>query len=171
MSNARIVVSMIGMGTALTVGYLVISELVATLPVIDQEMNTSVTEFTSTVFAGFGMMSIGLIVLAAFALMSVLQGSGHSRSYRTDDYSEDYNDDDDYDDDDEDPEPSDIETYKQKLRESLGQNDKTATLIKAVEEPIEEQQEVKEQTPEITPPKEPVRESKIIRRGESRVRR
>ena len=168
MSNARIVVSMIGMGTALAVGYLVISEVMASLPVIDQEMNTSITEFTSTVFAGFGMMSIGIIVLAAFALMSVLSGSGHSRSYRTDDYSEDYDDDDD---DDEYPETSDIETYKQKLRESLGQNDKTATLIKAVEEPIEEQQEIKQQTPEITPPEEPVQESKIIRRGESRIRR
>ena len=73
MVNIGMVVSIIGIGVALMVGYLVIAEVVAALPVTDNETNDSINSTKTTVFAGFGLLAVGIIVLAAFALIQVFR--------------------------------------------------------------------------------------------------
>ncbi len=73
MVNIGLVVGIIGVGIALMVGYLVIAEVVAALPVSDQETNDSINSTKTTVYAGFGLLAVGIIVLAAFALIQVFR--------------------------------------------------------------------------------------------------
>jgi len=71
----QIAVTAIGIGVVLMVGYLVIAEVRAALPTegLSEEVNTSLDRTQSTVFAGFGLVAVGIIVLAAFGLISIFQ--------------------------------------------------------------------------------------------------
>lgn len=71
MVNVVLVVSVIGIGIALMVGYLVVAQVVDALPVTDTATNTSIQSTKTTVFAGFGLLAVGIIVLAAFSLIQV----------------------------------------------------------------------------------------------------
>ncbi len=73
MVNIGLVVGIIGIGIALMVGYLVIAQVVDALPTVDTATNTSIQSTKTTVFAGFGLLAVGIIVLAAFALIQVFR--------------------------------------------------------------------------------------------------
>ena len=73
MVDIALVVGIIGIGIALMVGYLVIAEVVSALPTDDAETNTSINDTKTTVFAGFGLLGVGIIVLAAFSLINVFR--------------------------------------------------------------------------------------------------
>lgn len=71
----QIAIGAIGIGIVLMVGYLVIAQVRTALPVDDlgSEVNDSLNSTQATVFAGFGLIAVGIIVLAAFGLISVFR--------------------------------------------------------------------------------------------------
>jgi len=71
--NVGMVVGIIAVGIALMIGYLVVYKVVDALPVTDSDTNESINSAKSTVFAGFGLVGVGIIVLAAFSLIQVFR--------------------------------------------------------------------------------------------------
>lgn len=75
----EIAVAAIGIGIVLMVGYLVIAQVRAALPVDtgnatqDAAIEAALNSTQTTVFAGFGLVAVGIIVLAAFGLISVFK--------------------------------------------------------------------------------------------------
>jgi len=77
----EIAISAIGIGVVLMVGYLVIAQVRAslasgtsTLSAADSlTLNNSLDSTQTTVFAGFGLIAVGIIVLAAFGLISIFK--------------------------------------------------------------------------------------------------
>lgn len=74
-----IAVSAIGIGIVVMVGYLVIAQVRGALPTdsldyeVSEQVNESLDSAQATVFAGFALVSVGIIVLAAFGMISVFQ--------------------------------------------------------------------------------------------------
>ena len=71
----EIAVAAIGIGIVLMVGYLVIAQVRAALPTdnVSNETISGMNSTQSTVFAGFGLVAVGIIVLAAFGLITIFQ--------------------------------------------------------------------------------------------------
>jgi hypothetical protein len=69
----EIAISAIGIGIVLMVGYLVIAQVKAALPTVDNNTTAGINSTQTTVFAGFGLIAVGVIVLAAFGLISVFK--------------------------------------------------------------------------------------------------
>lgn len=71
----EIAISAIGIGVVLMVGYLVIAQVRSSLAAsaTDAATNTSLDSTQTTVFAGFGLIAVGIIVLAAFGLISIFK--------------------------------------------------------------------------------------------------
>ena len=75
----EIAIGAIGIGIVLMVGYLVIAQVRAALPT--DQLSTAVAgnvtagmdSTQSTVFAGFGLIAVGIIVLAAFGLINIFK--------------------------------------------------------------------------------------------------
>lgn len=75
-SFAEIAVGAIGIGVTVMVGYLVIAQVRQALGVgnntaLENATNAAMTSTETTVFAGFGLIAVGIIVLAAYGLISV----------------------------------------------------------------------------------------------------
>ena len=71
-----IAVAAIGIGVVVMVGYLVVYQVKTALisgVTVDTATNTSITNAQTTVFAGFALVAVGIIVLAAFGLISVFK--------------------------------------------------------------------------------------------------
>ena len=73
----QIAIGAIGIGVVLMVGYLVIAQVKSALQNADASSNANVTKgmnsTMNTVFAGFGLIAVGIIVLAAFGLINIFQ--------------------------------------------------------------------------------------------------
>ena len=84
----EVAIAAIGIGVVLMVGYLVIGQVRAALPTSGTTFQywngseyltgqTNVSTFMgatqATVFAGFGLLAVGIIVLAAFGLINVFR--------------------------------------------------------------------------------------------------
>ena len=71
----EIAIGAIGIGVVLMVGYLVIAQVRAALPTSSLDANTTagLNSTQSTVFAGFGLIAVGIIVLAAFGLINIFK--------------------------------------------------------------------------------------------------
>jgi len=75
----QIAVSAIGIGIVVMVGYLVVAQVRSSLPLTQLDADTAATVNTSlnntqtTVFAGFALVAVGIIVLAAFGMISIFQ--------------------------------------------------------------------------------------------------
>lgn len=71
----QIAIGAIGIGVVLMVGYLVIAQVKSALvnSTTDNLTKTKMAETQTTVFAGFGLIAVGIIVLAAYGLISVFQ--------------------------------------------------------------------------------------------------
>jgi len=71
----QIAIGAIGIGIVLMVGYLVIAQVRAALPTDDltNETKDGMDATQSTVFAGFGLIAVGIIVLAAFGLINIFK--------------------------------------------------------------------------------------------------
>lgn len=69
----EIAIGAIGIGIVLMVGYLVIAEVAAALPATDNVTTAAIDSTQATVFAGFGLLAVGIIVLAAFGLINVFK--------------------------------------------------------------------------------------------------
>ena len=82
----EIAIGAIGIGVVLMVGYIVVSQVRAALPTDLQYQNASgdlvdasadiasgLGSTQATVFAGFGLVAVGIIVLAAFGLINVFK--------------------------------------------------------------------------------------------------
>ncbi len=69
----QIAVGAIGIGIVLMVGYLVIAQVALALPESDNATTEAIEETKQTVFAGFALVAVGIIVLAAFGLISVFK--------------------------------------------------------------------------------------------------
>jgi len=71
----QIAIGAIGIGIVLMVGYLVIAQVRAALPTddLDNETIAGMDSTQATVFAGFGLIAVGIIVLAAFGLINIFK--------------------------------------------------------------------------------------------------
>ena len=70
----QIAIGAIGIGVVLMVGYIVIAEVRTALPTsTDGNVTAGLDSTQATVFAGFGLIAVGIIVLAAFGLINVFQ--------------------------------------------------------------------------------------------------
>jgi len=71
----EIAISAIGIGVVLMVGYLVISQVRSSLQnsTLDSATNASLLSTQAVVFSGFGLIAVGIIVLAAFGLISIFK--------------------------------------------------------------------------------------------------
>lgn len=71
----QIAIGAIGIGVVLMVGYLVIAQVRAALPTedLDNETVAGMDSTQATVFAGFGLVAVGIIVLAAFGLINIFK--------------------------------------------------------------------------------------------------
>lgn len=70
----EIAIGAIGIGVVLMVGYLVIAQVRAALPDTgDGNVTAGLASTQATVFAGFGLIAVGIIVLAAFGLINVFR--------------------------------------------------------------------------------------------------
>jgi hypothetical protein len=70
----EIAIGAIGIGVVLMVGYLVIAQVRAALPAsTDGNVTAGLASTQATVFAGFGLLAVGVIVLAAFGLINVFK--------------------------------------------------------------------------------------------------
>ena len=75
----QIAIGAIGIGIVLMVGYLVIAQVRAALPItglsadVAANVTAGLNSTQTTVFAGFGLIAVGIIVLAAFGLIQVFQ--------------------------------------------------------------------------------------------------
>jgi len=71
----QVAIGAIGIGIVLMVGYLVVAQVRAALPT--EGLNETVTDgmdsAQSTVFSGFALVAVGVIVLAAFGLITVFK--------------------------------------------------------------------------------------------------
>ena len=70
-----IAIGAIGIGIVLMVEYLVIAQVRAALPTdnLDNDTTDAMDATQSTVFAGFGLIAVGIIVLAAFGLINIFK--------------------------------------------------------------------------------------------------
>ncbi len=71
----QIAIGAIGIGIVLMVGYLVIAQVSGQVQNVapDAATNTSIRATQTTVFAGFGLIAVGIIVLAAFGLINIFK--------------------------------------------------------------------------------------------------
>jgi len=71
----QIAIGAIGIGVVLMVGYLVIAQVRAALPttINDSNLTAALSSTQATVFAGFGLIAVGIIVLAAFGLINIFK--------------------------------------------------------------------------------------------------
>jgi len=70
----QIAIGAIGIGIVLMVGYLVIAQVRAALPAsTDGNVTAGLASTQATVFAGFGLIAVGIIVLAAFGLINIFK--------------------------------------------------------------------------------------------------
>jgi len=74
------VIGALGIGIVLMVGYLVIAQVQEVLPEMTSTAVANISDVTSsmvgtqtTVFAGFGLISVGIIVMAAFGLVNIFK--------------------------------------------------------------------------------------------------
>jgi hypothetical protein len=71
----EIAIGAIGIGIVLMVGYLVVAQVRAALPTTGLTNATieGMDSTQTTVFAGFGLIAVGIIVLAAFGLINIFK--------------------------------------------------------------------------------------------------
>jgi len=70
----EIAIGAIGIGIVLMVGYLVVAQVRAALPVsATNNISSDLDSVQTTVFAGFGLVAVGIIVLAAFGLINIFK--------------------------------------------------------------------------------------------------
>jgi len=73
----QIAIGAIGIGIVLMVGYLVIAQVRQALPTDDIDDDNATVDgmdaTAATVFAGFGLIAVGIIVLAAFGLINIFK--------------------------------------------------------------------------------------------------
>ena len=71
----QIAIGAIGIGVVLMVGYLVVAQVRAALPTtgLNESVVTGMNNTQTTVFAGFALIAVGIIVLAAFGLISIFK--------------------------------------------------------------------------------------------------
>jgi len=70
----QIAIGAIGIGIVLMVGYLVIAQVRDAMPVENgSETDEAIGDTQGVVFSGFGLIAVGIIVLAAFGLINVFR--------------------------------------------------------------------------------------------------
>lgn len=71
----QVAIGAIGIGIVLMVGYLVIAQVRTSLPTdnLSNETIEGMDSTQATVFAGFGLVAVGIIVLAAFGLIQIFK--------------------------------------------------------------------------------------------------
>jgi len=76
-SFAEIAVGAIGIAVTVMVGYLVVAQVANALlsSTTDNATRNGMVSAQTTVFAGFSLVAVGIIVLAAYGLISVFSGA------------------------------------------------------------------------------------------------
>ena len=68
----RVAMGAVGVGVILIIGYVVIAQARSTLPTdVDANITIAMNSAQATIFAGFGLVAVGIIVIAAFGLISI----------------------------------------------------------------------------------------------------
>ena len=77
----QIAIGAVGIGIVLMVGYLIIAQVKSTLTTSatglsageKANVTTAMRQTQNTIFAGFALIAVGIIVLAAFGLINIFQ--------------------------------------------------------------------------------------------------
>jgi len=70
----EIAIGAIGIGIVIMIGYIVIAQVRSALPTsANANVTNGITSTENTVFAGFGLIAVGIIVLAAFGLINIFK--------------------------------------------------------------------------------------------------
>jgi len=72
MAYMQLAIGAIGVGVILVIGYVVIAQAKSTLPSnVDANITIAMNSAQQTIFAGFGLVAVGIIVVAAFGIISL----------------------------------------------------------------------------------------------------
>lgn len=73
----QIAIGAIGVGVVLMIGYLVIAQVRNLMPsdsmINDTNFTTSMESTQTVIIAGFGLVAVGIIVLAAFGIINIFK--------------------------------------------------------------------------------------------------
>ena len=73
----QIAIGAIGIGVVLFIGYLVVAQVRDIMPsaseINDSNFTTSLASTQAVVIAGFGLIAVGIIVLAAFGIINIFR--------------------------------------------------------------------------------------------------
>ncbi len=69
----EVAIAGITIGIALMLGYVVISQVRQSLPTIDNESSTAINNTQITINAGFALVAVGILVLAAWGIIMVFK--------------------------------------------------------------------------------------------------
>lgn len=71
----QVALGAIGVGVVLMIGYLVISKVKTALPTddLDAETQQGINNSQSVVYAGFSLVAVGIIVLAAYGIINLFR--------------------------------------------------------------------------------------------------
>lgn len=70
-----IAVAAVGIGVVVMVGYLIVYNVKVALPLstVDNATSSGIATAQTTIFAGFALVAVGILVIAAFGLLSVFR--------------------------------------------------------------------------------------------------
>ena len=70
----QVAIGAVGIGVVLVIGFVVIAQAKEALPdVVEGNITTAMNSAQSTIFAGFGLIAVGIIVLAGFGMISLFK--------------------------------------------------------------------------------------------------
>ena len=74
MAFMAVALGAISIAVAVMIGYIVIAQVKATLPAdADANITAAMEASQTTIFAGFSLIAVGILVLAAFGLVNVFK--------------------------------------------------------------------------------------------------
>jgi len=72
MAFMQIALGAIGVGVILMIAYVIIAQARTSMPVdANENITAAMNNSQSTIFAGFGLLAVGIIVLAAFGIINL----------------------------------------------------------------------------------------------------
>jgi len=70
----KVAIGAVGIGVVLMIGYIVIAQARTALPTeVEGNITVAMNSAQSTIFAGFGLVAVGIIVLAGFGMISLFK--------------------------------------------------------------------------------------------------
>ena len=69
----QVALGAIGVGIVVMLGYIIVQQVRDALPTTDSTTNTSINNAKTTIYSGFALLVVGIIVLAAWGIISLFK--------------------------------------------------------------------------------------------------